>query len=85
MMAADWRGNGLHLRSPRHHDARTSDVIALENSRTRHRTRRRAVSEPSVLIAGVGIAGPTLAYWLHRFGFRPTLVEHAPRFGRAAT
>jgi 2-polyprenyl-6-methoxyphenol hydroxylase-like FAD-dependent oxidoreductase len=32
----------------------------------------------SVLISGAGIAGPTLAYWLGRHGFRPTLVERAP-------
>ena len=31
-----------------------------------------------VLINGAGIAGPTLAYWLHRLGHRPTLVEEAP-------
>lgn len=31
-----------------------------------------------VLIVGTGIAGPTLAYWLARFGFEPTLVERAP-------
>ncbi len=31
-----------------------------------------------VLIAGLGIAGPTLAYWLQRYGFSPTLVELAP-------
>jgi len=31
-----------------------------------------------VLISGAGIAGPTLAYWLHRHGFEPTLVEKAP-------
>lgn len=34
----------------------------------------------NVLISGAGIAGPTLAYWLHRAGFRPTIVEHAPSF-----
>ena len=34
----------------------------------------------SVLISGAGIAGPTLAYWLRRRGFVPTLIEHAPRF-----
>lgn len=28
-----------------------------------------------VLISGAGIAGPTLAYWLARHGFRPTVVE----------
>jgi len=33
----------------------------------------------SILICGIGIAGPTLAYWLGRHGFQPTLVERAPR------
>ncbi|MGY4466910.1 2-polyprenyl-6-methoxyphenol hydroxylase-like FAD-dependent oxidoreductase [Bradyrhizobium sp. LB9.1b] len=32
----------------------------------------------NVLISGIGIAGPTLAYWLRAAGFEPTLVEHAP-------
>lgn len=31
-----------------------------------------------VLIVGAGVAGPTLAYWLHRLGHRATLVEWAP-------
>ena len=26
----------------------------------------------TVLISGAGVAGPTLAYWLARYGFRPT-------------
>lgn len=30
-----------------------------------------------VLIVGAGVAGPTLAYWLKRCGFEPTLVERA--------
>ncbi|HKV62555.1 MAG TPA: FAD-binding domain [Candidatus Acidoferrum sp.] len=30
-----------------------------------------------VLICGAGIAGPTLAYWLLRHGFTPTIVESA--------
>jgi 2-polyprenyl-6-methoxyphenol hydroxylase-like FAD-dependent oxidoreductase len=30
-----------------------------------------------ILICGAGIAGPTLAYWLRRYGFEPTLVERA--------
>jgi len=34
----------------------------------------------AVLISGAGVAGPALAYWLHRSGFQPTLVEHAPLF-----
>ena len=32
-----------------------------------------------ILISGAGIAGPTLAYWLTRYGMTPTLVERAPR------
>ena len=32
----------------------------------------------SVLISGIGIAGPTLAHWLNRSGFRCTLVDKAP-------
>lgn len=32
----------------------------------------------SVLISGAGIAGPTLAWWLHRYGFDVTVVERAP-------
>ena len=32
-----------------------------------------------VLIAGAGIAGPALAFWLHRAGFAVTVVEKAPR------
>jgi 2-polyprenyl-6-methoxyphenol hydroxylase-like FAD-dependent oxidoreductase len=32
----------------------------------------------NVLISGAGIAGPTLAFWLHRCGVTPTLVEQAP-------
>jgi 2-polyprenyl-6-methoxyphenol hydroxylase-like FAD-dependent oxidoreductase len=34
--------------------------------------------DKAVLIAGAGIAGPTLAYWLSVAGFRPTLIERAP-------
>jgi 2-polyprenyl-6-methoxyphenol hydroxylase-like FAD-dependent oxidoreductase len=31
----------------------------------------------TVLISGAGIAGPALAYWLHRYGCRVTVVERA--------
>ena len=31
-----------------------------------------------IAINGMGIAGPALAYWLHRFGHEPTLIERAP-------
>lgn len=36
----------------------------------------------TVLIVGAGIAGPALAHWLHRYGFRPTVVERAPELRR---
>jgi 2-polyprenyl-6-methoxyphenol hydroxylase-like FAD-dependent oxidoreductase len=32
----------------------------------------------TVLISGASIAGPALAFWLARHGFKPTLVERAP-------
>ncbi|MCP2259187.1 2-polyprenyl-6-methoxyphenol hydroxylase [Streptoalloteichus tenebrarius] len=32
----------------------------------------------TILISGAGIAGPALAYWLHRHGFAVTVVERAP-------
>ena len=33
-----------------------------------------------IAISGAGIAGPSLARWLHRSGHEPTLIEKAPRF-----
>ena len=36
----------------------------------------------TVLIVGAGIAGPTLAYWLQRAGYVPTLVERSPDLRR---
>lgn len=32
----------------------------------------------TILISGMGIAGPTAAFWLRAAGFKPTLVERAP-------
>ena len=32
----------------------------------------------TILISGASIAGTTLAYWLHRYGFDVTVVERAP-------
>jgi 2-polyprenyl-6-methoxyphenol hydroxylase-like FAD-dependent oxidoreductase len=42
-----------------------------------------AVDEPRVLISGASVAGPVLAYWLRRLGFRPIVVEQTEelRFG----
>jgi 2-polyprenyl-6-methoxyphenol hydroxylase-like FAD-dependent oxidoreductase len=31
-----------------------------------------------VLVSGAGLAGLTVAYWLRRYGFAPTVVERAP-------
>ncbi|HEY8200146.1 MAG TPA: hypothetical protein VII47_02195, partial [Actinomycetota bacterium] len=36
----------------------------------------------SVLVSGASIAGPTLAYWLSRHGFTPTVVERTPELRR---
>jgi 2-polyprenyl-6-methoxyphenol hydroxylase-like FAD-dependent oxidoreductase len=36
------------------------------------------MTDRTVLISGAGIAGPSLAFWLARYGYRPTLVEIAP-------
>ena len=33
------------------------------------------VERPRVLISGASVAGPVLAYWLHRFGFQPAVIE----------
>jgi 2-polyprenyl-6-methoxyphenol hydroxylase-like FAD-dependent oxidoreductase len=47
----------------------------------REKRRKAAMSSTKkhVLISGASIAGPTLAYWLKRFGFEPTIVERAPQ------
>lgn len=37
----------------------------------------RQLHAQTVLISGGGIAGPALAYWLHKFGFTPIIVEQA--------
>jgi 2-polyprenyl-6-methoxyphenol hydroxylase-like FAD-dependent oxidoreductase len=36
------------------------------------------MSGKTILISGMGVAGPTLAFWPRSAGFEPTLVEHAP-------
>ena len=38
----------------------------------------------NVLISGAGPAGMTLAYWLRRHGFSPTVESGRPRRGTAA-
>src|SRR5689334_12158450 len=36
------------------------------------------MTNKNILISGASIAGPTLAYWLKRYGFIPTVIERAP-------
>ena len=36
------------------------------------------MNDKTVLISGVGICGPTLAFWLKAAGLKPTLIEHPP-------
>ena len=38
-----------------------------------------ASTRRTVLISGGGIAGLTLAYWLHHHGLQPTIIEQAPK------
>jgi len=50
------------------------------NRRNRDRgANRYAIAVMKILISGAGIAGPTLAYWLLKYGFEPTIVERAPQ------
>ncbi|MEU4574716.1 FAD-dependent monooxygenase [Nonomuraea sp. NPDC023979] len=37
-----------------------------------------AMKNTSVLVSGASVAGPSIAYWLHRYGCRVTVVEKAP-------
>jgi 2-polyprenyl-6-methoxyphenol hydroxylase-like FAD-dependent oxidoreductase len=37
------------------------------------------MNNKNILISGAGIAGTTLAFWLKKFGFNPTIVESAPK------
>ena len=37
------------------------------------------ITNKNILISGASIAGPTLAYWLKRYGFNPTVIERAPQ------
>jgi 2-polyprenyl-6-methoxyphenol hydroxylase-like FAD-dependent oxidoreductase len=41
---------------------------------------RRSVRDLHVLVAGASVAGPSLAFWLERYGARVTLLERAPAF-----
>ena len=36
------------------------------------------MNNKKVLISGASVAGPALAFWLHRYGFEVTVIERAP-------
>jgi 2-polyprenyl-6-methoxyphenol hydroxylase-like FAD-dependent oxidoreductase len=36
------------------------------------------INNKNILISGAGISGLTLAYWLHHWGFSPTMIEKRP-------
>lgn len=36
------------------------------------------MKNPTVLVSGASVAGLSVAYWLRRHGFRPTVIERAP-------
>jgi len=40
--------------------------------------RNTSLQNQNILISGASVAGPALAWWLARHGFRPTVVERAP-------
>src|SRR5262245_4420431 len=44
----------------------------------RNYTAQCSLLDMKALISGASIAGPTLAYWLHRYGWEVTVVEKAP-------
>lgn len=37
------------------------------------------MNNTNILISGAGIAGTTLAFWLQKFGFNPTIIEISPK------
>jgi 2-polyprenyl-6-methoxyphenol hydroxylase-like FAD-dependent oxidoreductase len=41
-----------------------------------------SLTNADVLISGASVAGPTLAYWLRRYGFTVTVVERTPELRR---
>ncbi|MEW1750406.1 FAD-dependent monooxygenase [Streptomyces angustmyceticus] len=48
----------------------------------RERGRRTPPQGCSVLVSGASVAGPALAHWLGRYGFRVTVIEVAPALRR---
>src|SRR5699024_6376864 len=56
------------------------DLRQLAHCQLRWKRRRRHEGNTTrILIVGAGIAGPTLAYWLHQDGHEVTLLEASPQ------
>ncbi|MFC6834790.1 hypothetical protein ACFQL8_38885, partial [Streptomyces goshikiensis] len=52
----------------------------MNENKTQTKTQtKNQTKNQTVLISGGSVAGPALAYWLHRHGFTPTIVERAPQ------
>ncbi|CAF0751119.1 unnamed protein product, partial [Didymodactylos carnosus] len=52
-------------------------------SRSLSYSSKNSLGNRSVLVVGAGVAGPVLAYFLHRFGVQPVVVERAPQLRTA--
>jgi 2-polyprenyl-6-methoxyphenol hydroxylase-like FAD-dependent oxidoreductase len=57
--------------------------LAIGNGIALTLVRISGMNSKTVLISGAGIAGPTLAFWLRRAGFEPTLIECAPELRKS--
>ncbi|MGH3151030.1 MAG: FAD-dependent monooxygenase, partial [Streptosporangiaceae bacterium] len=55
------------------------DITATNTGTDNTGTDNTGLQNRSILISGASVSGPALAYWLHRYGFRPTVVERAPQ------
>jgi 2-polyprenyl-6-methoxyphenol hydroxylase-like FAD-dependent oxidoreductase len=54
-------------------------LILLSDARCSESRQRVLCPRMKVLVSGAGVSGPTLAFWLSRYGLEPTIVEKAPR------
>ncbi|UJB42090.1 FAD-dependent monooxygenase [Streptomyces sp. A1-5] len=64
--------------TPHHTDKALETRGAYGARERREPTPTPAARARTVLISGASTAGPALAHWLARYGYRPTVVESAP-------
>lgn len=50
-----------------------NDFIYFRHYKTQHQS--KIMQYKNILVAGASIAGPTVAWWLHKYGFKVTIVE----------